>query len=300
MNRQDTVPQEPGEPLVWQTARFGACPALQPSTRLSPLLSSRHDREQVLGPLATFAPIDLAHMNRVALLSRYEVKYVMHLQTVLGVLDKLSASYQVLEVAGQRCSRYRTLYFDTPDFALYQRHHAGLKNRYKIRSRKYMESNGAFLEIKHKNNKDRTIKSRIQTADQLTELNHTGMNHTVTSFLRDQSPYTADELQPCLWNGYSRITLVNQAQTERVTLDIDLDFAWQTNRVGLPGIVIAEVKQEGSAAPSEFIDLMRTQHVARSSFSKYCIGASLLYPHLKYNNFKATYRLINKLMAASL
>ncbi len=287
MNTPDTVATQPSAQRVWQPARLSAFPSLQSGNPMP----SRLDREQVIAPLATFVPIDLTQMNRVTLLSRYEVKYVMHMQTLLDVLGKLSESYWVLEVAGQRCSRYRTLYFDTQNFALYHRHHAGLKNRYKIRARNYVESNGAFLEIKHKTNKDRTIKSRIQTTELVTEV-----NHTVASFLQERCPYTVDELQPCLWNSYSRITLVNKAHTERVTLDIDLDFTWQAERIALPGIVIAEVKQESSTASSDFIDLMRTQHVARTSFSKYCIGASLLYPHLKYNNFKTTHRLIHKLM----
>ncbi len=252
------------------------------------------DRAKLIEPLATFAPIELSQMNRVSLLSRYEVKYVMHSQTLLHLLAQLADGYQVLEVAGQRLNRYRTLYFDTADLALYHRHHAGVRNRYKVRAREYVESQGTFLEVKHKTNKDRTIKSRIQT-NQLV----TGLNQSNAQFLQDKCPYAAAELQPCLWNDYSRITLVNRAHAERITLDIDLTFAQGEQRIGLPGIVVAEVKQADSAYRSAFTQLMRENHVARNSFSKYCIGVSLLYPQVKHNNFKATHRLMRKLMAAS-
>jgi tRNA threonylcarbamoyladenosine biosynthesis protein TsaB len=96
--------------------------------------------------LADFAPIQLAQMNNVALLNRVEDKFLLRTDTLAQVLTELTEFYAVLEVRNYRISRYRTLYFDTKEYALYRSHHAGLRNRYKVRSRAYLESqDGGWL-----------------------------------------------------------------------------------------------------------------------------------------------------------
>src|SRR5512143_3840741 len=79
--------------------------------------------------LATFDLITLAQMSGAALLDRSEIKYVMPLRLLVPVLADLRGAYRVLVVAGQPFSRYRTLYFDTGDLAMYRRHHAGAPDR---------------------------------------------------------------------------------------------------------------------------------------------------------------------------
>jgi len=104
-------------------------------------------------------------MQRVALLKRVEVKYTLPDMLLPQILNTLNEHYDVVEVLGQRLNRYRTLYFDTDNFALYRRHHMGAADRYKIRSRTYVDSDSSFLEVKHKTNKKRVIKSRIETPE---------------------------------------------------------------------------------------------------------------------------------------
>jgi hypothetical protein len=239
--------------------------------------------------LSTFDPILLGEMNSVALLDRFEVKYVMHLNSLAPILNRLGETYSVLTIAGQRLSRYRTLYFDTDDFALYLRHHMGARNRYKVRAREYVESHATFLEVKHKTNKQRTTKHRIPTPELVTTL------QSSEQFLATSCPFAAEDLVPCLWNSYTRITLVNQAQRERVTLDIDLGFSWEEQQVSLPGVVIAEVKQQNRSCTSDFTTLLREQHIRRAGFSKYCVGVSLINPQMKHNKFKAIHRFIARL-----
>lgn len=241
--------------------------------------------------LSQFDPVYLSQMQDVALLKRIEMKYVLPSIMLPFLLDALRENYRVLEVEGHRLNRYHTLYFDTPDFAMYRRHHNRAADRFKVRSRIYIESGAAFLEVKHKTNKRRVNKSRIETPALLTDL-----NDDTASFVRDACPYAADAMQPRLWNSYRRITLVNRAMSERVTLDIDLCFDWAGRSVGFPGLVVAEVKQERFSYTSDFIRLMRQHHIRSTGFSKYCIGTSLLYPDLKHNRFKAKHRLLAKLM----
>ena len=52
---------------------------------------------------------------------------------------------------------------------LYHDHHNGKLNRYKVRRRRYIDTDTEFLEVKLKNNKKRTIKSRIKLSGQPNE-----------------------------------------------------------------------------------------------------------------------------------
>jgi hypothetical protein len=262
-------------------------PASLAGNRVEPGISC----SSITDPLAQFAPIGLGETKGAALLDRCEVKYVMDVTTLVRVLPQLQEAYRILEVAGYRLNRYRTLYFDTADFALYHRHHMGARNRYKVRAREYVESHVSFFEVKHKTNKRRTIKHRLSTPELVTL-----PGEDSASFLSEVCPYRAQELMPRLWNTYRRITLVSKATLERVTLDVDLMFSWQTQQVELPGVVIAEVKRPSHGAPSTFVQLMREQHIYKGGFSKYCMGVSLLYPEIKHNKFKPVQRRIARLV----
>lgn len=245
--------------------------------------------------LSGFDRISLAELSQVALLDRVEVKYLLPLSLLDEVLLSIQPAYRALVVEGQRLNHYRTLYFDTPDLAMYYRHHMGARNRYKVRARQYVESRYTFLEVKHKTNKQHTVKSRLSTTALVTS-----MNRTSVAFLRDKCPYNGIELVPQLWNTYTRMTLVSKTHCERVTIDLALAFAWQGRRLGFPNIVIAEVKRDGDAPDSDFITLMRQMGVRKQGFSKYCVGISLLYPEVKHNRFRAQHRLLARISQGDL
>ncbi|RIK33903.1 MAG: hypothetical protein DCC55_34095 [Chloroflexi bacterium] len=57
-----------------------------------------------------------------------------------------------------------------------------------------------------------------------------------------QTPYSADQLLPSLWNSYTRLTFLNKRAKERVTVDMDLYFQWGEQQLHFPGLVVAEVK----------------------------------------------------------
>ncbi len=248
------------------------------------------DSTRVARLLDQFAPISLAQMDGVALLDRTDTKYVLHASQLLAALAGLSADYRVLEIDGVRVHPYRTLYFDTDDFALYMRHHAGRQRRYKVRSRQYVESHRSFLEVKVKTNKDRTHKQRIETSDLVT-----WWTPEASRFVAAAAPLDAGELEAKLWNSFARITLVSKHEAERLTLDLDLCFDDGRQCISLPGLAIAEVKQDGVNRQSDFVRQMRAMAIAASGFSKYCIGAAMLYPQIKHNNFKDKLRLVEKL-----
>ena len=239
----------------------------------------------------SFASISLAEMDGVALLNRLDTKYVMTTRQLWDALTNLQQDYWMLEVEGLRLNRYRTLYFDTPDFALYHAHVNRRPERYKVRSREYADSHLAFLEVKHRTRKDRTIKDRVRTPEQVVT-----MTPEMTQWLGSVSPVNGSALEPKLWNSFLRMTLVNKQCCERVTLDLGLAFATDTRRLQLDGIAIAEVKMDGMSGASPFMLQMRSQRIHPRGFSKYAVGVALLYDGVKKNTLKPRLIWVEKMM----
>ena len=247
--------------------------------------------------LSRFAPISLNEMSGVALQDRTDTKFVMREAQLYNALATLTQHYRVLDIRGVRLNRYRTLYFDTTDFALFQQHHTGRRERFKVRTRSYVDSHLSFLEVKHKVRQNRTVKNRIATPGLLTEV-----TPEADVFLNDYLPFAPEALEPKLWNEYQRITLVSKHDCERLTLDLCLRFTGYENSfaagraVALPGVAIAEVKRDGFSRNSDFVSRMRELGVRPTSFSKYCAGVAMLFEEVKHNNFKPKMRLVEKLI----
>lgn len=229
-------------------------------------------------------------MYGVKLMDRTDAKFVFNIRELLAVLNEAKAYYHILDIEGNRISRYRTLYFDTEHFELYNKHHNGKLNRYKIRHRTYVESNIGFLEVKFKNNKGRTLKTRIK------ELMVPDLNKgKALTFLEKMLPFSPLSLVPKIHINYTRITLVNKVSAERLTLDLNLEFENGEIRKSFDQLVIAEVKQD-SKIVSPFISIMHHKHIRESSISKYCFGVASVFPEVKKNNFKQKFSHINKLV----
>jgi hypothetical protein len=83
-------------------------------------------------------------------------------------------------------------------------------------------------------------------------------------------------LQPTLSNDFLRVTLMDKGRTERLTLDLNVQFDCDGRTAVLPGIVIAELKQSDADARSAFASQMRAAGILPTSISKYCVGVRLL------------------------
>lgn len=238
-----------------------------------------------------FDPISLKQMDGVALLNRLDTKYVMTTQQLWDALAAVQNDYWMLEVDGLRLNRYRTLYFDTPNFELYTAHVNNRPERYKVRSREYADSRLAFLEVKHRTRKDRTIKDRVRTPEQVV-----AMTPEMNQWLEGVSPIHGSALEPKLWNSFLRMTLVNKRCCERVTLDLGLAFANDTRRLRLDGMAIAEVKIDGAGSASSFMMQMRAQRIHPRGFSKYAVGVAMLYDGVKKNALKPRLMWVEKIL----
>jgi len=235
-----------------------------------------------------FEGTSLSEMDEVKLMNRTDTKFVIKRALFNEFLPLLKNHYKCLEILGNRINSYETLYYDHPNFQFFLDHHNGKGNRFKVRIRNYVESKLYFLEIKNKY-KGRTLKKRIKVDDFELELKEKSKG-----FINDVIGQQTD-LEAKLWNSFGRITLVNNVEKERLTLDLNLTFEWKDNKVVYDHLVIAELKQENVNRNSVFYSLMKQNGIGPYSISKYCVGAVSLNPTLKYNNFKDKLLLIDKL-----
>lgn len=246
---------------------------------------SEYQEESIL---QKFQPISLEEMDAVKLMNRTDTKFVLNRSFFNLILPQLAESYRVLEIAGGRLANYRTLYYDTEGFQLFLDHHNEKGDRYKIRIRNYVESNLYFLEIKRKF-KGRTDKKRTKVEDFELELSPDSVQY-INNVVSDKI-----KVVPKLWNSFERITLVNNREVERLTLDLNLTFEWQDKKRIFDHLVVAELKQENVNRKSLFYSLMKKHSIRPNSISKYCVGGITLNPELKNNNFKDKLLLIDKL-----
>jgi hypothetical protein len=242
-----------------------------------------------------FNTISLEEMDSVKLMDRTDTKFVFHTSELTNILYQLNNNYRALKVSEKALSSYETLYYDTQNFDLYLQHHNGKLNRYKIRHRSYLNSNIAFLEVKHKNNKGRTLKTRIKKMDIPYNFDTKSLE-----FLNGKLPFNPATLVPKLWVNYKRLTLVNLERGERVTIDLALEFIdTNANKIELNNLVIAEVKQD-KKNPSGFISIMKQMGIRPGSISKYCMAASYLNKQLKTNSFKTKLNQISNILTHEL
>lgn len=241
--------------------------------------------------LKTFAPISLEQMSSVKLMNRTDTKFVTTQQRLQQLLTMALKDYYIQEIDGQRNLEYDTTYFDTRNFDMYSEHQHGHANRQKIRFRTYCISGLKFMEVKTKNNHGRTKKKRMEVSDMDV---HEAVKR---NFLSQYLNYSVDTLQPVLNNHFSRITLVNKAKTERLTIDSRLSFRNLVNgtQKDMGNLVIIELKRDGRVS-SPILEMLRQLHIHPHGFSKYCMGSALTNPQLPCNRFKRKLIEINKIV----
>ncbi|OFX28139.1 MAG: hypothetical protein A2033_08485 [Bacteroidetes bacterium GWA2_31_9] len=245
--------------------------------------------------LSKFEKISLEEMDSVKLMERTDTKYVFNIKELPEILEGMISEYRLLEINDIRNQRYESLYYDTKDFLLYTKHLRGKPTRYKIRFRRYLDSNGlTFFEIKHKNNKGTTAKKRIKVSDI-----ESGIIDKANEFIVKHTPYQPDIFFPSIWVNYSRMTFVNKYSQERLTIDTNLTYKNsnnpENNPKSFPELVIAEAKREKTASVSQFIRLVRKTGVREGSISKYCFGIYNLINNVPKNNFKPKVRMVCKM-----
>lgn len=166
--------------------------------------------------------LDLDRIAAVRLMNRVDTKYLVDERRCMELLELAADQYYVQIIDDCRACRYATLYYDTPQWDMYHMHHNRRLTRQKIRTRTYVETGVTYLEVKNKSNKGRTHKRRMALDRSLFAAAAT--DTAAADFLRREARYAPETLSPSLATRFVRVTLVNHAMTERLTIDFDLHF----------------------------------------------------------------------------
>ncbi len=292
--------------------------------------------KQIEAALEQFDPITIAQMKEIRLMDRIDTKFISSMSQVFSILEMAGSNYFVQEIDDTaripepaempsqqlqqpqqpqqsqqpqqpqqprqpaeplrkcRLCSYRTLYYDTPGRDMYILHHNRHLKRQKIRSRVYVESDLYFIEVKNKSNKGRTAKVRTIITPEA--FHNVTADPEAREYLRDKSDFPVDTLEPALMTEFDRITLVNKARTERVTIDTNLRFTNQRTGISVcpEQLAILELKRDGRAE-SGMLKILNELRIKNISVSKYCVGTAMTDPEIKKNRFKKKIRIINKI-----
>lgn len=252
------------------------------------------------GALEELPPITLEEMDSIKLMNRIDSKYLTNEATLLRILaDAAAAGYRALTIGDLKQSRYNSVYYDTVNLKMFYDHRNKHLVRQKVRTRTYLESGQAFLEIKRKNNHGRTKKKRMEIPqEQLLDFSE---NTAACDYLASHSWFKAPELAPVLSTAFKRITLVNPAKTERLTIDTELEFLnYRTShRTSLQDAVIIELKQDGRA-DSQMKNILLDLRVKPARVSKYCVALTLTDQKARPGRFKMKIKTIEKIIGNKL
>ncbi len=241
--------------------------------------------------LSDFNSISLEDLDKVQLLNRKDTKFVFSQSKLLQLLDRLKPFYRILEIEGKRTFIYDNTYFDTDEFFFYTQHHNECRKRFKVRHRKYCETNDQYFEIKIKDNKNRTIKKRLKIND---GNGHFGEEEK--RLISETIGLSPQHLIPKLNMQFSRITLADKSFSERLTIDTNLSVLNGTGSKMFDQLVISEIKQKKYNPKSNFIRILRNLKIPEMRFSKYCMGMLHVNRGIKYNRFKPKLLQINKIL----
>jgi len=194
---------------------------------------------QIREALHSLKPITLEEMNAVALMKRVDSKFVLSLDRLSELLDRVKDDYSILTIEDENVFDYRTTYYDTEDLETYTDHLRGKSIRHKVRIREYINTKVNYFEIKKKQNSGVTDKVRIKTQTIAPQL------------LPEQRQFFNDHLEgsdgdtysKILTNTFNRITLANPKDKERVTVDFNLGFDDEVKTQTFANLCIVEIKQ---------------------------------------------------------
>lgn len=225
--------------------------------------------------LKHFNNISLEELNEKAkLLDRSEVKYVIHQEQLTELFHELMQDFDLLAIDGKTLFTYESVYFDTPERDFYNTHNAGIKDRIKIRTRRYVDSDLHFFEFKHRYHD--VVRKYRYTID---AHQHGKIDDIAKSFVKDThqaiyGTWLMQELVPNMITRYKRVTLVHKTSEERLTIDLDLSFGMPGDKkkdYHMPPIAIIEAKTKDKQTPTHDV-FNRHNIMEKSACSKYCLA----------------------------
>jgi len=232
---------------------------------------------------AGLAGVSLAEINSsAALQARKDRKYIVPRTILDELLGEHRDDLRVLVIGGTRTFQYESVYFDTPDLLAYLSAAHGRPNRFKVRTRTYLDSGQCMLEVKKRERTGMTVKSRLpyQAADR------SRLTPEALAFLgrfEAVAPFS-HALSRTLTTRYRRTTLLEVSTASRITIDTDLECVTAAGEwLTLPDLVLVETKTAGGPCATD--RLLWAAHYRPRKVSKYCTGMAAIYPDLPANKW---------------
>lgn len=239
---------------------------------------------------AQFETVGLDDLNaNAALQTRVDRKYVLPRAEAELVLASLDPSTRVLEIDGVRALQYESVYFDTPDLLSYRMAATARRRRFKLRTRSYVDTAEAYLEMKTRGARSTTVKERLAY--------DMGQRGILTPEGRQYADAALDglgmrnhlDLWPTLITRYLRTTLYTPASGSRATVDTDL--SWEVSAgstLSAPELAIIETKSAQRIGEVDRALWARGHRPDR--ISKYGTGLAALRPDLPSNKWARVLR----------
>jgi hypothetical protein len=256
--------------------------------QIAPVSATSDQLARIVGALPG---IDLPTLDAgAALLTRVDRKYVVPVATFERLVHALDDSWTALEIDDRRLFGYSSVYFDTDDFVTYRAHLQGRRRRYKVRVRRYIDSDDCMLEVKRKGMRGVTVKERrAHPIWQQAELGVDGQAFVDGCLTAHGDPGLSGAMHPVVVTGNRRATLACLSGHSRLTIDSDLACGWGDSHAALrSGMVVLESKVEGHG--SQVDRLLRAFGVRPVLISKYCVGVAALGLDLPSNPWRRTMR----------
>ncbi|WP_326559965.1 polyphosphate polymerase domain-containing protein [Micromonospora sp. NBC_01796] len=230
----------------------------------------------IASSLAELTPIGLAELiDRAALQTRVDRKYLVPVDELPYLLDRLAPYARVLDIDGERAFRYESVYFDTPWLDSYHCAAYRRRRRFKVRTRTYLDSDQCWLEVKISGARGSITKHRLPYRPEDRGTVDPGRGFVDETLTRESICPTAPAvLEPMLVSTYHRTTLLLPDSASRVT--IDTGIRWHDGRatLQLPDLAVVETKTRSAASP---VDRLLWQGGTRPArISKYATGLAAL------------------------
>ena len=118
--------------------------------------------QAVVAATAQLPPVGLEQIVAMAdLQTRTDRKYLVTAEVFARFTTIMSDRFRALEIQGLRLFRYESVYFDTEQLTAYLRHAHGRRQRFKVRTRAYLDVTDCVLEVKTEGGRGQTIKERL-------------------------------------------------------------------------------------------------------------------------------------------
>ena len=238
------------------------------------------------------APIGLAELDAHAgLQDRVDVKYVVGLDVLDALVQRLAPTHRALEIDGRRSFDYATTYFDTADLRSYRDHVQRRRRRFKARVREYLDAGTQVLEVKVRGARGTTVKHRVALPEPVSAL-----EGSLLAFLHERvrdacGRDPGDALDPVLRMRFERVTLVAPERGERLTCDVGLAFespGGASARLVAGAVIVESKSRTGAALADATLRSLGARPVV--GCSKYCLGVALTRPGVTTNPYRRLLR----------